>query len=174
MELSADLVQQLRDDPLVAPAVVLRACRTSFIEISSDQHWRPAPGSRADLDRVELDGFDPAASTPRQPAGPLLIEEVVATFLEIASVHVDAMGVLCASGRLMLPIEALGRATLEATAHAVWVLGAGEDIDSQDRLARAYLCEFTSTVRDKSVSALRPSAGTPFEAPRHGRWRLGG
>lgn len=162
MKLSADLIQQLAEDPLVGPAVVLRACRASFIEISSKQHWRPVSGSRAAEDRADLDGFDPAASTPQQPAGARLVEEVVATFLEIASVHVDAMGELCGSGQLVLPIEALGRATLEATSHAVWVLGAGEDIDARDRLARAYLCEYTSAVRDKSVSALRP--GGPSES----------
>lgn len=166
MKLNADVIQQLGKDPLVGPTVVLRACRASFIEISSEQHWRPVSGSRAAADRIDLDGFDPAVSTPQQPAGAFLIEEVVATFLEIASVHVDAMGELCGSGRLMLPIEALGRATLEATSHAVWVLGAGEEIDARDRLARAYLCEYASAVRDKSVSALRPSGPSESAARR--------
>ena len=161
IDLDAKLRKELHEDPLVGPAVVLRACRASFLEISSKWHWVPASDSRAELDRQDLGGLDPAVSTPHQPAGAHLIEEVVATFLEIASLHADAMGNLCALGRLMLPIEALGRATLEATSHAVWVLGAGEAVEARDRLARAYLCEFTSAVRDMSVDSLRqiPTGG---------------
>jgi len=166
MELDARLREELLEDPLAGPAVVLRACRASFLELSTTWHWIPASGSRAEADRQDLDGVDPAVSTPRQPAGAHLIEEVVATFLEIASLHADAMGNLCALGRLMLPIEALGRATLEAASHAVWVLGAGEALEARDRLARAYLCEFTSAVRDINVDSLRQGAGGDAPARR--------
>jgi hypothetical protein len=68
----------------------------------------------------------------------------VVTYLEIAAGHLGGLAALYAAGEVMFPLLPLARAAVvENSAHAIWVVGVPGN--AEDRLARAYLEECTSS-----------------------------
>ena len=148
--------ENIGEADLLKVADLLCLCRTVFLEISVAHRWEPSIGSRAATDRLELAGIDPQASAPHRMAGHDLIREQVASFLEVASLHLNSASALVQTDLPLLAVESLGRSALEATAHAVTLLH--PDDTGRQRLAKAYVLEAQSASFGEKTAQLRPAA----------------
>jgi len=135
-------------------ADLLRLCRTAFLKMSEADRWEPAIGSRAEADRLALDGVDPHPSAPHRMAGHDLVREQVASFLEVASLQLNSASALVESDFPLLAIESLGRSAIEAAAHAVTLLH--PDDTARERLAKAYVLESQSAANSEKIAPMRP------------------
>lgn len=119
------------------------SCRAAFLRTATATHWQPAKGSPAA--KVQ------AALAIRDPAGFMLVSEVVVTYLEIAADHFGGLAVLYRYGEAMFPPVPLARSVLELTAHVMWVLGESSGT-ADDILARAYLEEMINRETAKQAA----------------------
>lgn len=133
------------------------ACRTVFLQVSNDSHWRPAPGSPASMSQKFLTTMDTHPSSVALCAGFDLVTEATVTFLDIGAGHLEGLAALHRAGTVMFPAAPLARAVLENSAHSMWVIGAGDG--PQEQLARAYLEEFKSAEMAK-MAAVRMGSRT--------------
>lgn len=124
-------------------AELAEACRDAFLSTAETSHWQPVNRSPAAKLTVDLEQLD--------PAGFILVSEVVVTYLEIAAGHLGGIAALYRSGQAMFPPLPLARSVLELTAHVMWVLGM-PPLTARDILARAYLEEFTSRETAKQAA----------------------
>ena len=119
------------------------SCRTTFLRTATASHWKPAQGSYAA--KVQ------AALAARDPAGFMLVSEVVVTYLEIAANHFGGLAVLYRYGEAMFPPVPLARSIPELTAHVMWVLGESSGT-ADDILARACLEELINRETAKQAA----------------------
>lgn len=124
-------------------AHLAEACRTTFLGVAAESHWRPHPDSAAARALSACVEADPASNSDGVLAGFDLISEVVVTYLEVAAGHLGGLAALYRSGEAMFPPLPLARSVMENCAHAMWVIGDGSG-RATDILARAYLEEFAS------------------------------
>jgi len=152
-----DAMTSSPEDPDVADlsgvAALLQMCCAAYLEISASDHWEPATGSRAAVDRIDLMGVDPHPSAPHRMAGHDLIREQVASFLELASLQLNSASALMETDFPLLAVESLGRSALEALCHVFALLH--PDDNARQRLAKAYVLESQSASFDEKIGALR-------------------
>ncbi|WP_133248769.1 DinB family protein [Williamsia muralis] len=121
-------------------AELAEACRSAFLKVSTQSHWRPAGGSAAEQYQNNI--TDPAVSDHIR-AGYDLVSEVVVTYLEVAAGHFGGLAALFRRREVMFAPLPLVRSIIEHAAHTIWVLGDGKGA-ANDAVARAYLEEFVS------------------------------
>lgn len=160
--LSSDVVERLNE-----LAELAEGCRSAFLEMSAQSHWRPAGGSQAE--RWQNDITDPAVSDQVR-AGYDLVSEVVGTYLEIAANHLGGIAALLRGREVMFAPLPLVRSIIEHAAHTVWVLGDGRGA-ANDMLARAYLEEFASWEFAKQAAGRMGSKTSPDYEHAERRWK---
>lgn len=148
-------------------AGLAEACRSAFLEVATQSHWRPASGSAAEHYQNNI--TDPAVSDHVR-AGCDLVSEVVVTYLEIASHHFDGLAALLRGHAVMFSPLPLVRSIIEHAAHTIWVIGDGKGAGN-DAVTRAYLEEFASWQFAKEAAGRMGPKTSPDYVNTEERWK---
>jgi hypothetical protein len=151
-------------------ATVMLACRETHLQISKEFHWHPGPGSRAAADAEVLAAVDSNPNEDGIFAGPVLLSEVVATYLDIAAGHLAGMAAVYRACEVFFAPVPLARSTMETAARVFWVIGAPGDT-AEMRLARAYLEEFLSCELAKRAARYLGGKDDPTYQAAEQRWK---
>ena len=136
---------------LLELAELCHVCRVTFQATADRFHWRPAPGSAAQVLATALPSPDPLLAAPRVETGHRLVTRVIQTYLLTAAGHLGALSALYRTREVLFTPGMVVRGVIECSARVIWVLG-GQNDRPEDRLARAYLEELLSAEEAKKAA----------------------
>lgn len=145
---------------LAAHAALLRQCREQIHSIVAAHQWTPLPGSGGEIDIGARANY----ATPPSVS----VNEVVATYLDMAGHHCAALAALCSSHEILMSGDMLVRAVVECCARAAWVQSGATP---EKRLARAYLEEDLSNEEQKKVAGRLWRENSPYSARATDRFK---
>lgn len=145
---------------LAAHAALLSQCREQIHGVVATHQWTPVPDSRGESD------ISASATYSTRPS--VWVNEVVATYLDMAGHHCAALAALCESSEVLMSGDMLVRAVVECCARAAWVQSGPTP---QKRLARAYLEEDLSNEEQKKVAGRLMRKNSPYTATATERFK---